>query len=210
MPSHSSKLPRLCLDCSADISVLYKNAKRCLLCARARRHSRNIGYRQRSEDKAKTSQYNRAYRERPGVRAWLQSYMKDYLREYRRRPDVKERARAYMGRYQPQYMKEYLQRSGVRERIRENQHERRARQRGLAGVVTRGILAFRVAEQGKCCYWCARPFNARRKPTIDHYVALAKGGRHDDRNIVAACLSCNSSKQDKDPLEFARSKGRLF
>jgi len=35
--------------------------------------------------------------------------------------------------------------------------------------------------------------------TIDHVIPLSKGGKHERGNLVAACLSCNSSKSNKLP-----------
>lgn len=53
------------------------------------------------------------------------------------------------------------------------------------------------------CYLCEQPvtttpdcFNPR-SATVDHVVPLSKGGQHTRDNARCACLSCNSSKQDK-------------
>jgi 5-methylcytosine-specific restriction endonuclease McrA len=47
------------------------------------------------------------------------------------------------------------------------------------------------------CAYCARRM-ARVNLTIDHVVALSRGGRNTRSNVVPACLSCNSSKSDRD------------
>lgn len=38
--------------------------------------------------------------------------------------------------------------------------------------------------------------------TLDHRVALSRGGAHDLSNLVAACKPCNSRKRTRDELEF--------
>lgn len=43
--------------------------------------------------------------------------------------------------------------------------------------------------------------------TLDHFVALASGGAHDERNAVAACKPCNSKKQDFDPFMWMAQQG---
>lgn len=60
----------------------------------------------------------------------------------------------------------------------------------------------------KKCYWCN--LKCAKKYHIDHYVPLAKGGRHEVTNLVIACPKCNLKKNAKDPYEFAASVGRLF
>lgn len=58
---------------------------------------------------------------------------------------------------------------------------------------------------GKCAY-CGK----RGRTTIDHIKALSRGGTNAIRNIQFLCKSCNSSKQDRDAIEFARSRGLLL
>jgi 5-methylcytosine-specific restriction endonuclease McrA len=50
--------------------------------------------------------------------------------------------------------------------------------------------------KGGACHYCSAPADQ-----IDHVVALANGGTDDVENLVPACKSCNSSKQDK-PVEL--------
>ena len=62
--------------------------------------------------------------------------------------------------------------------------------------------------QNKICYWCN--INCDDNYHIDHYVPLAKGGEHKISNLVISCQKCNLTKNAKDPLEFAKEKGKLF
>lgn len=38
--------------------------------------------------------------------------------------------------------------------------------------------------------------------TLDHVVPLARGGAHDQGNLVSACAPCNRLKGDLLPFEF--------
>jgi 5-methylcytosine-specific restriction endonuclease McrA len=42
--------------------------------------------------------------------------------------------------------------------------------------------------------------------TLDHFVPSSKGGPDCLGNLVPACLSCNSSKQDRNPEEWYKSQ----
>ncbi len=44
----------------------------------------------------------------------------------------------------------------------------------------------------------------------DHIMPLARGGAHDRRNLQLTCGPCNSSKGARDPIDHARSLGRLL
>ena len=44
---------------------------------------------------------------------------------------------------------------------------------------------------------------------MDHVIPISKGGPDTADNVVAACASCNTSKQDRDVDEWMRFKGYL-
>lgn len=54
---------------------------------------------------------------------------------------------------------------------------------------------------GRCAY-CGKS----KKLTQDHIVPVSKGGGYTKNNIIPCCGSCNSSKQDKDFMEWYASK----
>lgn len=60
----------------------------------------------------------------------------------------------------------------------------------------------------KVCYWCGA--KCRSIYHVDHYVPLARGGRHEVANLVIACPPCNLRKSARDPYEFAVTVGRLL
>jgi 5-methylcytosine-specific restriction endonuclease McrA len=61
------------------------------------------------------------------------------------------------------------------------------------------------ATYGDLCMYCLKP-----AATVDHVVPLNHGGENHISNLVPACWSCNSSKQDKGLLQwliFKRKQG---
>lgn len=59
----------------------------------------------------------------------------------------------------------------------------------------------RIRERSALCAYC----RCRLTPTnrsVDHVVALSKGGTHDESNVVACCIPCNSAKKDSSVETF--------
>lgn len=67
----------------------------------------------------------------------------------------------------------------------------------------------KLEQNAKVCYWCNTSLK-KKKVHIDHYVPLAKGGKHELSNLVISCQKCNLTKSAKDPIVFANSIGRLL
>lgn len=59
------------------------------------------------------------------------------------------------------------------------------------------------------CAYCGRPCSRKTKLTKDHIVAVSKGGKTTRHNIAPACKRCNSSKGDKELVEWY-SKQKCF
>lgn len=51
------------------------------------------------------------------------------------------------------------------------------------------------------CYYCGKPFRSAEL-TMDHVVPLARGGKSTKNNVVTACKSCNTRKQQLLPVEW--------
>lgn len=92
------------------------------------------------------------------------------------------------------------------EKAKESNHRRRALKRGSVEHYTAKELGDLRARVGHRCAECLK----RRKTTIDHIVPLSCSGSNSIRNIQFLCLPCNLTKNAKDPIDFARSRGRLL
>ncbi len=53
--------------------------------------------------------------------------------------------------------------------------------------------------EGKCA-WCNK--NIGERITLDHFLAVSKGGSDCKSNLLPCCQSCNSSKSDSDPKKW--------
>lgn len=86
---------------------------------------------------------------------------------------------------------------------RDRYHRRRAQ---IAATSTgEAVLLSDIAERD-CwqCHICGMPVDQKilwpdpKSPSLDHVLALSKGGIHDPSNVRLAHLGCNSSKGDRD------------
>jgi len=68
--------------------------------------------------------------------------------------------------------------------------------------VTKVFLKSVYAQQ---CLYCEGPAEA-----ADHFNPITRGGLNCVENIVPACKSCNSSKNNREPIEFLISAGILI
>lgn len=75
--------------------------------------------------------------------------------------------------------------------VKRNNHKRRERERNSLNWFTEKDW-IRCIEHfnNECCY-CGAVVD---KPTMEHFIPLSKGGEFSPKNILPACLSCNSSK----------------
>ena len=60
------------------------------------------------------------------------------------------------------------------------------------------------------CVYCGRgPRDVRRMSqavvilSLDHLTPRSQGGTNDARNLITSCISCNSSRRDRDWRDFA-------
>lgn len=86
-----------------------------------------------------------------------------------------------------------------------SQQNREARKRNATvgyGVPIHEWRRILMRAAGRCAY-CGQ----RRDLTMDHVVPLARGGIHGIGNVVAACGSCNSSKNDRLLIEWRAARG---
>jgi len=81
------------------------------------------------------------------------------------------------------------------ERVRVSNRERYARKKGAEGKHTEADVLQQLELQNYQCCWCCRDVHNRY--TVDHLIALDRGGSNGPENIVIACQTCNSSKNNR-------------
>ena len=62
------------------------------------------------------------------------------------------------------------------------------------------------ARDGVCCAYCA----SEDRLSLDHLQPRELGGTHHETNLITACVSCNSARQDssmRDWLQALRDRG---
>jgi len=83
-------------------------------------------------------------------------------------------------------------------------HKRRLKIENVFFKVTKKDLNRQLERQNFECFWC---HNKSDDLTLDHVLPLSRGGKHSKGNIVFACRSCNSAKNNKYVIEFLRDSG---
>lgn len=58
-----------------------------------------------------------------------------------------------------------------------------------------------VADYGATCAYCGK----RKRIVLEHVIPVSRGGGTIADNVLPACLSCNTSKSDRDPVEWLAS-----
>lgn len=87
-------------------------------------------------------------------------------------------------------------------------HNRRAREIGVGGRLSRDVVEKLFKSQRGKCACCTQPMgdNFHR----DHIMPLALGGPNTDDNIQLLCQTCNLQKGAKHPVAFMQQRGFLL
>lgn len=137
------------------------------------------------------------------LRAWAlrnPEKKKEHARLYNKKASAKNVARAYRWKEANKERHAELQNASDR--------RRRARERGGGSHTANDVTAILVRQKYKCAE-CGARVRDRDSRHVDHINPLAKGGTNDRRNLQILCVDCNLHKAAKDPIDYARSKGRL-
>lgn len=90
--------------------------------------------------------------------------------------------------------------------------KRRALKKGNGGSHTIAeIKKLFSLQRGRCAY-CKINISLEKKNGYhaDHIIPICNGGTSDIYNIQLLCPPCNTQKNRRDPLDFARRRGMLF
>jgi HNH endonuclease len=87
---------------------------------------------------------------------------------------------------------------------------RRARQRGALGSHTAAEVSDLLIRQKWRCANAACRISLKERRSLDHIMPLRRGGSNDITNLQWLCPRCNSRKNAKHPIEWARANGRLL
>jgi len=144
---------------------------------------------------------------RDGINAWCKECTNEWHRNYfHKSKEYREEKKKYARkRRQLEEIKEK-----ERERSRLYGSSERGKLTGLLRTQKRRMIKKRVTisqvpkekiidmfSHASICPLCKKPFNTRRKKTLDHVIPLAKGGEHTLSNFQILCSPCNTSKGDK-------------
>jgi len=147
----------------------------------------------------------KAYRDRPEVKERSHARAK----AYRDRPDIQEHRRVHY--------KEYYRRPEVKEHHGASCAVRRSRKKSISGKYTAIQIQDQLKRQKHKCYYCQKRLQkvrGRYVYHIDHTFPLSRvAGTNIPANnidyLVLTCPTCNMSKHDKFPWEWAQG-GRLL
>jgi 5-methylcytosine-specific restriction endonuclease McrA len=117
---------------------------------------------------------------------------KEYNREYKKnnREIIKERKRLYRK----------TEKGKIQHKIEKQKRKARLKQTECAYKSSDWLECIEYFNN-KCCY-CGE----QKELYQEHFVPLNKGGEYTKNNIIPACKSCNSSKQDRDFEEWYKTQ----
>lgn len=76
--------------------------------------------------------------------------------------------------------------------------------RKVVGKPTRSLI---LKRDRHTCQYCGYTGD---RLTVDHVLPKSRGGSESWQNLVASCLPCNNSKDDRTPEEWASSLKQIF
>lgn len=115
------------------------------------------------------------------------------LKEKKRRDKNKARRKEYdKGYRKSEKGKAIKKRDNLRRRVLKN---------NCKNTLTKEELKI-IKNRDENCVYCGK----RKKLTLEHIIPLNKGGENSFNNSVMACLSCNSSKKDKNVFEWCNEQ----
>lgn len=177
---------------SGHAAPRYTSSRSCVQCTSESAQRRKLG------DPEKWRAQRKAQRERSFERnpERLRSHTRKWMKKWR--CENPEKSKAKMKKWRQDHP----------ERTREFQSKCRARRLCAEGTHSAADIQRLLDLQGYKCAECLK--SVRKKYHVDHITPLARGGTNWPDNLQILCPSCNQHKHASDPIDFARSKGRLL
>ena len=156
----------------------------------------------RGKNKEHIKEYNKKYVEKnPEYRSGRYKENKEKVLKQNKkwRDNNIERFKIYMGKwYKTEKGKALIQRGNCR---------RQARERKMINTLTSKEWLEILEKYNYRCAYCGVEFDCENLPTKDHIIPISKGGDNIKENIVPACKSCNSRKNNKMIFKEINYKG---
>jgi 5-methylcytosine-specific restriction endonuclease McrA len=148
------------------------------------------------------------YQTRPEVKERLKSYRAEYVKRPGKREELRAKAKAWVDANRDKaraYWSKYYKTDRGRIRHAMQQNKRRAKLKlAICDFTHAQWLAIQEAF-GWACAYCGIDSVPM---TMDHVIPIANGGHDTASNIVPACLSCNSRKNNRSAEEFRAELAR--
>ncbi len=128
---------------------------------------------------------------------------REYKRNWKLRNPKKTREanqRFWKSENRKKQQAQYRQRPEVKLRSIHKEHRRRAAKLNCERPAT-ALQLTALKQSVRNCYYCGVE---HPKMHFEHMIPLVRGGSHAIENIVMSCPTCNLTKHDKTPEEFAR------
>lgn len=187
---------------------------RCVICGSEISKTRRKSDPGEAREKDKKYRLRHAERRRASYRSWYEANKEHVIETHAAwrlaNPEAaKERAKRSRVKHADkvvEYSREYRRKNPEKRAALQN--KRRARQFGAEGQYTvEDAARIRAAQKDKCAYCRKKLLGAGH---LDHIKAISKGGTNWPNNLQWLCATCNISKHNRDPIEFAQSRGKLL
>lgn len=151
-------------------------------------------------------QYARNYCSHPDNIERYREQVRMGNRKRRLRPEVKEEEKIkhrIWCKNNPEKVKEMKRKSDLRnpESVQRRRHRRKAVVKGGGIYPKEGVIRYRMNIFGNCCY-C----KSGHALTLEHLIPLSKEGHNGVCNLLGACLTCNTSKNNRDWQDWYRKQ----
>lgn len=183
-------------------------------------------YSNRPHVKDRHQAYQKSYCSIPEHREKKRLYDKGYREVYYANPEIIERKHTYQEAYRSHpktkeriqsYNTSYIRRPDVRAQHCSNTRNYRARKKAIPGIHTPQQIQEMLKRQKYRCYYCSTQFKKSKGRYIyhvDHTFPISRVAgtdipANDISYLVLACPTCNTSKGDSFPWEFAKG-GKLL